>query len=48
MFGVLSSVLMVGLLTANVAAEMPDILGIQPRMPVRDAYAKLQAKLPKK
>jgi len=47
MFGVLSSVIMVGLLTANVAAEMPDILGIQLGMPVRDAYAKLQAQLPK-
>ena len=46
-FGVLSSVVMVGLLTANVAAEMPDILGIQLGMPVRDAYAKLQAQLPK-
>ena len=47
MFGVLSSVLMVGLLTASVAAEMPDILGIQLGMPVRGAYAKLKAQLPK-
>ena len=37
----------VGLLIANAAAEMPDILGIQLGMPVRDAYAKLQAQLPK-
>jgi hypothetical protein len=28
-------------------AEMPDILGVQLGMPVRDAYAKLQAQLPK-
>ncbi|HET7439190.1 MAG TPA: hypothetical protein VFJ56_06790 [Nitrospira sp.] len=46
-FGVLSSVLMVALYTANAAAEMPDVLGVQLGMPVRDAHAKLQAQLPK-
>jgi hypothetical protein len=45
--GVLNSVLLVALLTANVAAEMPDVLGIQLGMPVRDAHAKLQAQMPK-
>lgn len=46
-FGVLNCVLMVVSLTANVAAEMPDILGIQLGMPAREAHAKLQAQLPK-
>lgn len=45
--GVLNSVLLVALLTTNVAAEMPDVLGIQLGMPARDAHAKLQAQLPK-
>lgn len=45
--GVLNSVLLVALLNSNVAAEMPDVLGIQLGMPVRDAHAKLQAALPK-
>ena len=44
--GVLNSVLLVALLTTNVAAEMPDVLGVQLGMPVRDAHAKLQAALP--
>jgi len=43
---VLNSVLLVALLTTNVAAEMPDVLGVQLGMPVRDAHAKLQAALP--
>jgi hypothetical protein len=45
--GVLNSVLLVALLTTNVAAEMPDVLGIQLGMPALDAHAKLQAQLPK-
>ena len=45
--GVLNGVLLVALLTTNVAAEMPDVLGVQLGMPVRDAHAKLQAQLPK-
>jgi len=44
--GVLNSVLLVALLTTNVAAEMPDVLGVQLGMPVRDAHTKLQAALP--
>jgi len=46
-FGSLYTMLMVALLTVNVAAEMPDVLGIQLGMPARDAHAKLQAALPK-
>jgi len=46
-FGVLSSVVMVALYTANAAAEMPDVLGVQLGMPVREAHAKLQAQIPK-
>ena len=46
-FGVLNTMLMVALLTVNVAAEMPDVLGVQLGMPVRDAHAKLQTALPK-
>lgn len=46
-FSVLSSLLTVALYTANAAAEMPDILGIQLGMPVREAHEKLQAALPK-
>ena len=45
-FGVLSSVVMVALYTANAAAEMPDVLGVQLGMPARDAHAKLQAQIP--
>jgi len=46
-FGSLYTMLMVALLTVNVAAEMPDVLGIQLGMPARDAHAKLQGALPK-
>ncbi len=46
-FGSLNTMLMVAVLTVNVAAEMPDVLGIQLGMPVREAHAKLQAQLPK-
>jgi hypothetical protein len=46
-FGSLNTMLMVALLTVNAAAEMPDVLGVQLGMPVREAHAKLQAQLPK-
>ena len=46
--GLIVSMMMVLALTGNAAAEgMPDILGIQLGMPARDAYAKVQAGLPK-
>jgi hypothetical protein len=38
---------LVVLAAGTAAAEMPDILGIQLGMPVREAYTKLQADLPK-
>jgi hypothetical protein len=38
---------LVVLTAGTAAAEMPDILGIQLGMPVREAHAKLQADLPK-
>lgn len=38
---------LVPLAAGTAAAEMPDILGIQLGMPVREAYTKLQADLPK-
>src|SRR5262249_6627000 len=45
---VMASIIMGLALTANAAAEgMPDILGTQLGMPARDAYAKVQASLPK-
>ena len=48
LLSVITSVLMVGSFAVHVGAEgLPDILGIQLGMPVRDAHAKLQAQLPK-
>ena len=39
--------ILVSLTTPAGAEGLPDILGIQIGMPVREAYAKLQAELPK-
>ena len=45
---VVASIALIFVLTSQAAAEgLPDILGIQIGMPVRDAHAKLQAALPK-
>jgi hypothetical protein len=45
---VIGCIVMVVALAGHAAAEgLPDILGIQLNMPVRDAYAKLEAQLPK-
>ena len=45
---VIGSMALIFVLTSQAAAEgLPDILGIQLGMPVRDAHAKLQAALPK-
>ncbi len=49
---VLSSVIVgiaivVGLASQSVAEGLPDVLGIQLGMPAREAYAKLQAQIPK-
>jgi len=35
------------LTAGTAAAEMPDVLGVQLGMPVREAHAKLQAQIPK-
>jgi hypothetical protein len=45
--GIGAIVLIFALATQVIAEGLPDILGIQLGMPARDAYAKLQAALPK-
>jgi hypothetical protein len=45
---IIGTIAIVVALTTSAAAEgLPDILGVQPGMPARDAHAKLQAALPK-
>ena len=44
---ILGVVVMFLVLAGTVAAEMPDILGVQLGMPAREAHAKLQAQIPK-
>src|SRR5437588_9227657 len=44
---ILGVVVMFLVLAGTVAAEMPDILGVQLGMPAREAHARLQAQIPK-
>jgi hypothetical protein len=44
---ILGIVVISAALAGTAAAEMPDVLGVQLGMPVREAHAKLQAQIPK-